>query len=128
MQHAQMLREDQFKRIKEMGMGVNFFSNHIYYWGDQHYSKTMGPERAMRMDACGSAVRHGIPFAFHSDCGITPHQPTVHRLVRGEPPDGIRARTGRSGKNLRRSSAARDDPRRGMDHENGPSDRQHRMR
>ena len=42
---------------------------------DQHYSKTMGPERAMRMDACGSAVRHGIPFAFHSDCGITPINP-----------------------------------------------------
>ena len=27
------------------------------------------------MDACGSAVRHGIPFAFHSDCGITPINP-----------------------------------------------------
>ncbi|WP_459177473.1 amidohydrolase [Ewingella americana] len=75
MQHAQMLREDQFKRIKSLGMCVNFFSNHIYYWGDQHYSKTMGPERANRMNACGSAVRHGIPFAFHSDCGITPINP-----------------------------------------------------
>lgn len=75
MQHAQMLREDQFKRIKSLGMCVNFFSNHIYYWGDQHYAKTMGPERAKRMDACGSAARHGIPFAFHSDCGITPVNP-----------------------------------------------------
>lgn len=75
MQHAQMLREDQFKRIKTLGMCVNFFSNHIYYWGDQHYSKTLGPERANRMNACGSAVRHGIPFAFHSDCGITPINP-----------------------------------------------------
>lgn len=75
MQHAQMLREDQFKRIKSLGMCVNFFSNHIYYWGDQHYAKTMGPERANRMDACGSAVRHQIPFAFHSDCGITPVNP-----------------------------------------------------
>jgi predicted amidohydrolase YtcJ len=75
MQHAQMLREDQFKRIKALGMVVNFFSNHIYYWGDQHYAKTMGPERANRMNACGSAVRHGIPFAFHSDCGITPINP-----------------------------------------------------
>ncbi len=75
MQHAQMLREDQFKRIKTLGMCVNFFSNHIYYWGDQHYGKTMGPERANRMNACGSAVRHGIPFAFHSDCGITPINP-----------------------------------------------------
>ena len=75
MQHAQMLREDQFKRIKSLGMCVNFFSNHIYYWGDQHYSKTMGPERANRMNACGSAVRHGVPFAFHSDCGITPINP-----------------------------------------------------
>ncbi|SUW61897.1 N-substituted formamide deformylase precursor [Buttiauxella agrestis] len=75
MQHAQMLREDQFRRIKTLGMCVNFFSNHIYYWGDQHYAKTMGPERAKRMNACGSAVRHGIPFAFHSDCGITPVNP-----------------------------------------------------
>ena len=75
MQHAQMLREDQFKRMKALGMCVNFFSNHIYYWGDAHYAKTMGPERANRMDACGSALRHGIPFAFHSDCGITPINP-----------------------------------------------------
>lgn len=75
MQHAQMLREDQFRRIKNLGMCVNFFSNHIYYWGDQHYAKTMGPERAKRMNACGSAARHGIPFAFHSDCGITPVNP-----------------------------------------------------
>ena len=74
-QHAQMLHEDQFKRIKKLEMGVNFFSNHIYYWGDQHYNKTMGPERATRMDACGSAVMHGIPFSFHSDCGITPINP-----------------------------------------------------
>ncbi|AOY00753.1 amidohydrolase [Jeongeupia sp. USM3] len=75
MQHGQMLREDQFKRMKTLGMCVNLFSNHIYYWGDQHYAKTMGPERANRMDACGSALRHGVPFAFHSDCGITPINP-----------------------------------------------------
>lgn len=75
LQHCQMADAGQLRRIKALGLCVNFFSNHIYYWGDAHYSQTMGPDRANRMDAAGSALRLGIPFAFHSDAPITQLSP-----------------------------------------------------
>jgi predicted amidohydrolase YtcJ len=56
-------------------MCVNLFANHLFYWGDAHYEMTMGPDRANRMDACGTAARLGVPFAIHSDAPITPIGP-----------------------------------------------------
>ncbi|VWB49626.1 amidohydrolase [Burkholderia lata] len=75
LQHCQMADVAQLKRIRALGMCVNFFANHLYYWGDAHYSQTIGPDRANRMDAAGSAQRLGIPFALHSDAPITPLNP-----------------------------------------------------
>ncbi|CAB3758053.1 amidohydrolase [Burkholderia puraquae] len=75
LQHCQMADAAQLKRIRALGMCVNFFANHLYYWGDAHYSQTIGPDRANRMDAAGSARRLGIPFALHSDAPITPLNP-----------------------------------------------------
>ena len=31
--------------MASMGMNANIFSNHIFYWGDQHRDQTLGPER-----------------------------------------------------------------------------------
>ncbi|CAB3968495.1 amidohydrolase [Burkholderia cenocepacia] len=75
LQHCQMADVAQLKRVRALGMCVNFFANHLYYWGDAHYSQTIGPDRANRMDAAGSAQRLGIPFALHSDAPITPLNP-----------------------------------------------------
>jgi predicted amidohydrolase YtcJ len=75
LQHCQMADAAQFRRMAKLGLCVNLFANHIYYWGDAHYTKTMGPDRANRMDAGGSAIRHGVPVAFHSDAPITPLNP-----------------------------------------------------
>ncbi|RQT16237.1 amidohydrolase [Burkholderia contaminans] len=75
LQHCQMADAAQLKRVRALGMCVNFFANHLYYWGDAHYSQTIGPDRANRMDAAGSAQRLGIPFALHSDAPITPLNP-----------------------------------------------------
>ncbi|VWB40357.1 amidohydrolase [Burkholderia lata] len=75
LQHCQMADAAQLKRVRALGMCVNFFANHLYYWGDAHYSQTIGPDRASRMDAAGSAQRLGIPFALHSDAPITPLNP-----------------------------------------------------
>jgi len=75
LQHCQMADEAQFRRMASLGMCVNLFANHIYYWGDEHYAKTMGPDRALRMDAAGTAQRLGVPFALHSDAPITPLGP-----------------------------------------------------
>jgi predicted amidohydrolase YtcJ len=65
----------QFRRMARLGMCVNLFANHIYYWGDAHYALTMGPDRAERMDACATALKHGVPLAIHSDAPITPLGP-----------------------------------------------------
>lgn len=75
LQHCQMASQQQFRRIKTLGLCVNLFSNHIHYWGDQHYAITMGPERATRMNAAGTALRFGIPFSLHSDAPVTPLAP-----------------------------------------------------
>jgi predicted amidohydrolase YtcJ len=58
-----------------LGMCVNLFSNHHFYWGDQHRATTVGPERAERMNACGTALRTGVPFTIHSDAPVTPLGP-----------------------------------------------------
>lgn len=75
LQHCQMASPAQFERIAKLGLCVNLFSNHIFYWGDAHMETTMGPDRANRMNACATAQRLGIPFAIHSDAPITPLAP-----------------------------------------------------
>jgi predicted amidohydrolase YtcJ len=55
-----------------LGICANIFANHIYYWGDQHYNITVGPDRAERMDACATAKKLGVHFTLHSDAPITP--------------------------------------------------------
>ncbi len=34
LQHCQMADAAQFKRMKALGMCVNLFANHLYYWGE----------------------------------------------------------------------------------------------
>ena len=75
LQHCQMGDPAQFRRMRALNLCVNLFCNHIFYWGDVHHDVTMGPERAARMNAAGTAHALGIPFAIHSDAPITPIGP-----------------------------------------------------
>ena len=75
LQHVQLANAAQFRRMKALGVGVNLFANHHFYWGDQHRTVTVGPERAERMNACATALREGVPLAIHSDAPITPLGP-----------------------------------------------------
>ena len=75
LQHCQMANAAQFRRMRAIGLCVNLFCNHLYYWGDIHRDVTMGPDRAERMNAAGTAHALGIPFAMHSDAPITPIAP-----------------------------------------------------
>ncbi len=89
LQHCQMADTALFRRIKALGVCVNLFANHVYYWGDVHYETTMGPERAARVDATGTAKRLGVPFSIHSDAPVTPLSPlftawcAVNRVTSG---------------------------------------------
>jgi len=75
LQHCQLADAAQFRRIKALGLCVNLFPNHHFYWGDQHYATTVGPERAERMNACATALATGVPLAIHSDAPVTPLGP-----------------------------------------------------
>jgi predicted amidohydrolase YtcJ len=87
LQHCQLADAAQFRRMKALGLCVNLFANHHFFWGDEHYRLTVGPERATRMNACATALAAGVPLAIHSDAPITPLAPlftawcAVHRLT-----------------------------------------------
>ncbi len=75
LQHCQLADGAQFRRMKALDMCVNLFANHHFYWGDEHYRLTVGPERALRMNACRTALDTGVPMAIHSDAPVTPLGP-----------------------------------------------------
>lgn len=75
LQHCQLADSAQFRKIGKLGMCVNLFANHHFYWGDQHFELTVGPERAERMNACATALREGVPMTIHSDAPVTPLGP-----------------------------------------------------
>ncbi len=75
LQHCQLADAAQFRKMAALGLCVNLFANHHFYWGDQHHATTVGPERAERMNACRTAMDAGVRFAIHSDAPITPLAP-----------------------------------------------------
>ncbi len=75
LQHCQMMGRDLYTRAADMGVCCNIFANHIWYFGDQHASSTIGEDRALRMDGCRSAIDAGVNIAIHSDAPVTPMGP-----------------------------------------------------
>jgi predicted amidohydrolase YtcJ len=89
-QHCQLTSPAQYRRMAKLGMCANIFSNHIWYWGDQHHDITIGPERARRMDSAAAAERAGVSFSLHSDANVTPlgHLHTMWCAVNRLTPSG----------------------------------------
>ncbi|MEI7447333.1 MAG: amidohydrolase, partial [Burkholderiales bacterium] len=75
LQHCQLADRAQLRRMARLGLCANFFSNHHFYWGDSHHARTVGPERAERMNPCRSAGELGVPWTIHSDAPVTPLGP-----------------------------------------------------
>jgi predicted amidohydrolase YtcJ len=61
--------------MSELGISANFFVNHLYFWGDEHWQFTLGPERTQRMNPCRTAEELGVAFSIHSDAPVTPLDP-----------------------------------------------------
>jgi predicted amidohydrolase YtcJ len=70
--HAQTIREDQLEKVKKFGMDLTLFPSHIYYWGDRHATRFLGPKRAARMNPMRSVIDRGIPYTIHNDTPVTP--------------------------------------------------------
>lgn len=68
--HAQTVRQDQLRRMGELGMAVTFFLDHVYYWGDWHYESVLGPERAEQISSARWAVESGVNYTLHQDAPV----------------------------------------------------------
>lgn len=75
LEHCQMASRSMLRTMATLGVGANFFSNHIYYWGDIHRTRTMGPDKARRMNPARSALASRITISLHSDHPVTPVNP-----------------------------------------------------
>lgn len=78
MVHAQLVRKDQLKRMKEIGMIPSFFVAHTYYWGDIHM-KNFGAMRGSQISPVKDALDYGMKFTFHQDTPVVP--PDMMRTV-----------------------------------------------
>lgn len=67
MVHCQALRYDQLDRVKKLNAIPTFFNDHVRFWGDLHYNKVFGPERAQNISPIGWALEKGIKFTLHQD-------------------------------------------------------------
>ena len=74
-EHCQVCVPEHISRMRELGVIPNFFPNHVYYFGDRHRDRFLGPERVANLDPIGSAIRAGIKPLLHSDCPVTPVNP-----------------------------------------------------
>jgi predicted amidohydrolase YtcJ len=74
-EHCQVCHPEHLERIAHLGVIPNFFANHVYYWGDRHRDRFLGPDRVKVLDPVGSAFRAGIRPMLHSDCPVTPVSP-----------------------------------------------------
>lgn len=74
-EHCQVCHPEHIERMAALGVIPDFFANHVYYWGDRHRDRFLGPGRVRALDPVGSAVRAGLRPLLHSDCPVTPVGP-----------------------------------------------------
>ena len=76
--HAQLIREDQLDRVKQLGIIPSYYSVHPFFWGDWH-RLSFGDDRASFISPVGATIQRDIPFTVHNDSPIVP--PDMMRLV-----------------------------------------------
>jgi len=75
-EHCYNITEAQLRKAKNLGVGVQFFTPQIYYYGDAHL-KLQGPNRAHQITPTGTAKRIGTSWGFHNDPPGSPQLPWI---------------------------------------------------
>ena len=75
--HAQMLSPAQMERMHHLGLTPSFFNSHVYYWGDRHRDRFLGPTRAARLNPLNDAAQSGHRFTLHTDTPVVPMDPMM---------------------------------------------------
>lgn len=79
--HANYTRPEQIDRMAELHVYPTFFTTHVYYYGDLHYEKSLGPERAQRLSAMADAFRADTKPSMHNDPPVTPVDPLLNMWI-----------------------------------------------
>ncbi len=61
--------------MEQNNLYINFFNNHVYFYGDRHHDIFFGPGRALNISPTGWAEAYGVPYTFHNDTFVTPISP-----------------------------------------------------
>ena len=76
--HAQLIREDQLDRVKQLGIVPSYYAAHPFFWGDWH-RQSFGEARAAFISPVARTAELDIPFTVHNDAPIVP--PDIMRLM-----------------------------------------------
>ncbi|NKB78036.1 MAG: amidohydrolase family protein [Gammaproteobacteria bacterium] len=71
LEHCALMRIDQIKRAKKLGVLCSFFINHITHWGAPIEDSLFGKSRAAHYMPVGSAVKEGVRTSLHADTPMT---------------------------------------------------------
>lgn len=69
--HTQIIRQEQFSEMAEVGIIPSMFPAHVWYWGDVHL-ENLGEARGMIVSAVNSARKAGLKYTFHQDTPVIP--------------------------------------------------------
>lgn len=79
--HVNYSRPEQIKRMAELQVYPTFFPTHVYYYGDLHFEKTLGPERVQRLAAVKDGFDAGVKPTMHNDPPVTPVDPLLNMWI-----------------------------------------------
>lgn len=74
-EHLQTVNQEDIQKMVDNDIGGSFFMNHIYYFGDVHKAKFLGPERVKNLEPVRWAEEAGMTSTIHSDCPVTDISP-----------------------------------------------------
>ena len=76
--HAQLMREDQLDRVRDLGIIPSYYAAHPFFWGDWH-RLSFGEARASFISPLRATIERGIRLTIHNDSPVVP--PDVMRLI-----------------------------------------------
>lgn len=65
--HGHTIRKDQIHALKDLGIGISFYPEFIYDWGDFSVSNILGKKRAEKIDPASWAEQFLTRFTLHNN-------------------------------------------------------------
>ncbi|MBR8534078.1 amidohydrolase [Carboxylicivirga sediminis] len=74
-EHASIIHDEQFEKMKNYGISASFLIGHVHYWGVWLRDMVFGEEKVQLLDRAHSAECRNISYTLHSDFMVTNPDP-----------------------------------------------------